>query len=165
MATPQPSPLRRRVAEHASRFPEFDTPSVGLFLAVREVAEAITARISERIQEGGLSFAAVKLLSVLEGPEAAELSQSQLGARLGVTRANMTGLLEGLERKGLVERSASPEDRRARHARLTPAGREALSRALATVYREMRDMLSGLPPGEVQDLATRLERVRETLTP
>lgn len=165
MTMPQPSPLRRRVAEHAKRFPEFDPPSVRLVLAVRELAETVTARMNERLQEGGLSFAAVKLLSLLESPEPAERTQSELGVELGVTRANVSGLMEVLERKGLVERVERPGDRRVRLARLTPAGREALAQALGRVYGEMRVMLGRFAPEHLEDLAAALEQVRDAITP
>jgi MarR family 2-MHQ and catechol resistance regulon transcriptional repressor len=52
---------------------------------------------------------------------------SQLGESLLVTKANITGMVDRLERDGLVERRRDPQDRRLWWVRLTQAGREALT--------------------------------------
>ena len=46
-----------------------------------------------------------------------------LGDELGVTRPNVTKLVDGLERGGLVERLPHPSDGRMVQAHLTAAGR------------------------------------------
>ena len=47
---------------------------------------------------------------------------SELGARLIVTRATVTGLLDSLERRGFVHRAPNPADRRSLLVEITPAG-------------------------------------------
>ena len=48
---------------------------------------------------------------------------------MGVSRPNVTKLVDGLERAGLVERTPHPTDRRRVQARLTDAGRELVREA------------------------------------
>ena len=48
---------------------------------------------------------------------------SRLSERLKVTSSNLTGVVDRLERKGLVQRFRSKEDRRVQHIEMTPAGR------------------------------------------
>jgi DNA-binding MarR family transcriptional regulator len=50
---------------------------------------------------------------------------SRLSERLKVTSSNLTGVVDRLERKGLVKRFRSQEDRRVQHIEMTPAGRIA----------------------------------------
>ncbi len=59
------------------------------------------------------------------GPEGLPLSA--LGRNLLVTKANITGMVDRLERDGYVTREAHPTDRRVTHARLTTKGRRFLA--------------------------------------
>ena len=52
---------------------------------------------------------------------------STLGRNLLVTKANITGMVDRLERDGYVAREAHPSDRRVTRARLTPKGQRFLA--------------------------------------
>ena len=55
-----------------------------------------------------------------------DLPLGELADDLVMTPRNVTGLVDRLERQGMVERVPDPEDRRSVRARLTPAGRETI---------------------------------------
>ncbi|OAT81422.1 MarR family winged helix-turn-helix transcriptional regulator [Desulfotomaculum copahuensis] len=71
----------------------------------------------------------------------AGLPLSELGQRMLVSRANITGLVDRLERDGLVTREADSADRRIIRARITPRAQELLTFMLPLhnelVYRAM----------------------------
>ncbi|WP_313642086.1 MarR family transcriptional regulator, partial [Paenibacillus sp.] len=73
----------------------------------------------------GLSTGRYRLLADLEDNEGEELP-SQLAEHLGVTRATVTGLIDTLERDGLVSRRSSSEDGRQRSVILTEKGAKKL---------------------------------------
>nr|WP_207929076.1 MarR family winged helix-turn-helix transcriptional regulator [Actinomadura sp. 6K520] len=52
----------------------------------------------------------------------------QLAARLRCDASHVTGIVDGLERRGLVERRPAPDDRRVKH--LVPTGEGERKRAL-----------------------------------
>ena len=54
------------------------------------------------------------------------LSQADLGETLGIERARLVRLLDGLEKRGLTRREPSPIDRRSHALFLTEAGEAAL---------------------------------------
>jgi DNA-binding MarR family transcriptional regulator len=56
------------------------------------------------------------------------LSQADLAERLGIEPARLVRLLDGLERRGLLRRRASPRDRRSHALVLTRAGARELKR-------------------------------------
>jgi DNA-binding MarR family transcriptional regulator len=56
------------------------------------------------------------------------LSQAEVAERLGIERARLVRLLDGLERRGLIRRRASPRDRRSHALILTPRGQRELKR-------------------------------------
>jgi len=55
-----------------------------------------------------------------------DLPLGELADDLVMTPRNVTGLVDRLERQGMVERVPDPEDRRSVRAKLTPAGRETI---------------------------------------
>ncbi|WP_019422230.1 MarR family winged helix-turn-helix transcriptional regulator [Paenibacillus sp. OSY-SE] len=73
----------------------------------------------------GLSTGRYRLLADLEDNEGEELP-SQLAEHLGVTRATVTGLIDTLERDGLVSRRTSATDGRQRSVVLTEQGARKL---------------------------------------
>jgi DNA-binding MarR family transcriptional regulator len=73
-----------------------------------------------------------------------ELSMTGMAELLGIGLPNVTGLVDRMEERGLVERSRDPDDRRVVHVRLTESGRripdgmEGLQRdLLGRVVREL----------------------------
>jgi DNA-binding MarR family transcriptional regulator len=56
------------------------------------------------------------------------LSQADVAERLGIERARLVRLLDGLERRGLIRRGASPRDRRSHALGLTREGHKELKR-------------------------------------
>jgi MarR family transcriptional regulator, organic hydroperoxide resistance regulator len=83
------------------------------------------------------------------------VTQQDLAERLYVTKGNVSGLVDRLVEAGLVERRASPGDRRSHALHLTRAGRRLAERGIAVQADFVRQTLGRLP---VSDLAT-LERL------
>ncbi|MFD0590184.1 MarR family winged helix-turn-helix transcriptional regulator [Paenibacillus sp. GCM10027627] len=91
----------------------------------------------------GLSTGRYRLLADLEDNGGEELP-SQLAEHLGVTRATVTGLIDGLERDGLVNRKASSEDGRQKSVMLTEAGRGKLRDMAPEHFARLEAMVGSL---------------------
>ena len=76
-----------------------------------------------------------------------ELTLSALSRKTMITKGTLTGIMDRLEAKELVERVASPEDRRSFFARLTASGRALFDMAF---------------PDHMVHLNTRLEQLSES---
>jgi DNA-binding MarR family transcriptional regulator len=72
----------------------------------------------------------------------------ELAGLFGVERAGITGLIDRVERRGLVERTTVPGDRRALRAQLTAAGHRAAVTVHGQVCAELEALSAGLPPAE-----------------
>lgn len=93
-----------------------DCPCFNLGLAHRRVARAY----EEALADLGLTIAQVHFLSCLyerDGRHAKEIAR-----QLGVDAGTLTPMIDRMERQGLVRRCPCPEDRRAAHICLEPAG-------------------------------------------
>jgi len=89
---------------------------------------------------------------------------SEIAEKLGVTRATMTGLLDGLEKEGLVIRRDHPEDRRKLSVWLTRKGRQKLDNILPGYYKTIMSIMSDLSEKERSNLISLLEKVNRGLT-
>jgi len=114
-------------------------------------------RAAEEDKAAGLSRARLSALSVVvfRGP----LTLGELAAAEGVRSATMTGIVNGLERDGLVRRRPHDTDRRAVQVEATAAGRRLLDRARA---RRLELVASKLADASYADLDV-LERAAELL--
>ena len=91
------------------------------------------------------------------------LSPHQLAERAGVTRATITGLLDGLEREGLAERQADASDRRALRLCLTPRGRQVAQAVFAQHGHWIASLFGALDAAERTQLARLLDKVATRL--
>src|SRR5580658_266713 len=98
----------------------------------------------------------LRLLRVASG-----LSQQELAAKLQIHPSRLVAILDNLERRGLVERRANPDDRRLYSIHLTKDGGETLEK-IGKVAREHQDaLLSALNRAERDELAALLLRIAD----
>jgi MarR family transcriptional regulator, 2-MHQ and catechol-resistance regulon repressor len=86
----------------------------------------------------------------------------ELGELLLVSRANVTGLVDCLARRGLVERAPDERDRRVRLVRLTRAGARLLEALLPAHYARVREMFKGMSDRDKAALSEQLARLRRS---
>jgi len=77
--------------------------------------------------------------------------------RLGCDASNVTGIVDRLEARGLVERTACAHDRRVRMLRLTPRGAQMRARIVAKM-NEPPEPIAGLPADDLAALCAILRR-------
>ncbi len=89
------------------------------------------------------------------------LRLTDLGSRLLITPPSVTGVVDRLERAGLVARGGSPTDLRAKQVALTAQGRRLVARILADHEGQIDAVLAGLSAAdraELQRLLAQLGR-------
>ncbi len=109
----------------------------------------------------GLSDAKLEVLQLLSCCSEQRACLHALGDELRVTRPNVTKLVDGLERGGLVERLPHPSDGRMVHAHLTPQGREIAEEALPGRQDLMRRLWDALDDDELAQLVGLLDTATE----
>jgi len=136
-------------------------PNRQLEFLLAEVVRLQLRVYNGRFRSTGLNQSQVAALIHLDRVE--ELSQTDLAARLGMRKAATGTLIDGLEGKGLVERTRGREDRRLQLVSISEAGRNVVSEvdgmgeALGTALRQ------GISREERAQLVSILQRLRENL--
>jgi DNA-binding MarR family transcriptional regulator len=123
---------------------------------LRALAMAQRGRVLAVAAEAGLSPPQLLALQALTPGEPAPMSH--LAELLRCDASNVTGLIDRLAARGLVERRPAPQDRRIRHLVLTDAGL-ALRDLVARRLEEPPDGFAALSPAEARRLRDLLRKV------
>jgi DNA-binding MarR family transcriptional regulator len=107
------------------------------------------------VRELGLRPASFGTLRALDEPR----SMSEIAAVLHCDNSNVTGIVDGLEERGLVRRTASERDRRVKLIALTAEGRRVRARLLRAMEKSP-DWLSGMSAADQRALRDLLRRVK-----
>ena len=138
-----------------------DEASEAEFFAAWEAFVTATQQARYRVNaegRGPLTFSQYHLVKALaEKP----LPSMEVAAAAGVTGATSTRMLDDLERRGIVSRSASKKDGRVVMVRLTAAGRRSVAQMREIVDAKRRAVHAGLDPEERRVAARILRRLAE----
>jgi len=88
------------------------------------------------------------------------LSQAQLSSMMLVNRANITSLIDRMERVDLVIRTPSPADRRSNIVKLTSRGEELLAEIEPHYTKEVKRIMAALKLNEQKKVIEMLEKIR-----
>lgn len=103
------------------------------------------------------SFSQVMILQALLMQK--ETRMNDLARFLGLSKANASGLVDRLVRRGLIERSHGVEDRRVVFVRLTPAGTRIARRLAGTQRKGLALMMRRIPERNLAVFIETLEQV------
>jgi DNA-binding MarR family transcriptional regulator len=132
------------------------------FLNLVRTSDRLQTRFNRLYREHGLTSAQYNLLRILRG-EGRPMCSMQVAGRMITEVPGITGLIDRLERGGLVERERSAEDRRVVMVAITPKGLETLAGLDELVMARHRDLLGHLDSQELRTLIRLLEKAREPL--
>ena len=153
IAAPQSRPPFEDATEEAFR---------GLIRAIGLIERAMQPYFA-RFGISGSQWGVLRTLHrAAEGGQAG-LRLTDLSERLLIRPPSVTGVVDRLERMGLVQRDTSPTDLRAKQVSLTPKGRGLIQRVLAVHRRQMDNVLGGLRLEERAQLHGLLERLGQHL--
>lgn len=148
---------RALIAEAARRG---DTNLVQLRLCFQllSLSSAIDRDCATRLAPHGLSEGRFVVLFLLHGA-GGTLPPHELAERAGVTRATISGLLDGLQRDGLLQRRCDAEDGRRLQIVLTARGKRLAADLFDQHTQWIGGLFNGLDSGEQVQLSRLLEKV------
>jgi DNA-binding MarR family transcriptional regulator len=158
-ALPTPDDLERFKA----RYPDLDPDSVALFLRVLSCGSNALLALDAFLGQYGLSHGRWITLILLQRNATPQTRLSTLAEQQGVTKATMTGLIQGLESGGLVAVKPDASDGRSRLVELTPEGLALLDQIMPDYYRQVANLARALTSAEQQDAAALLDRLAAAL--
>ncbi|MFH1018258.1 MAG: MarR family transcriptional regulator [Pseudomonadota bacterium] len=154
-------PTRRDLATLGRMYPIPDVSAVETFFSLLGVAGDVLSSTNSQMAKHKTSFGKIRVLAQLVRQPDQRLTPCELAKRIGVTRATVTGLLDGLEKCGYLRREGSREDRRSVSVHLLPAGRRFLETVMPDRFRHMAKIMTRLNRQERNVLQKLLIKVAE----
>jgi DNA-binding MarR family transcriptional regulator len=116
-------------------------------LVLLDAAKRIECRLEDALAAVGLSIAKYQALNALVSADA-PTRLSALAGSLECVRSNVTQLADRLEGDGLIRRVASPDDRRAVHAVVTPLGRQRHAAGAEAIHALQSELAARVDPAD-----------------
>jgi len=117
-------------------------PEPGLVDGLVQLSFLVQEILSQAAVRHDLSVAQLRLLGVLRDREP---GMQELARHLKLDKSSVTGLIDRAERRGLVRRTAHPQDGRAVRVAATAYGQELAARGAAEIARQVTSLASALP--------------------
>ncbi len=156
-------PDDKTLREFAERYQDMDPLAVKACIALARTASDLLTGFEAMLSRHGLSQGRFLALIVMNRNPEEAIGPSELAAKVGVTRATMTGLLDGLHADELIVRQVHTDDRRRVSVRLTAKGLDVLERVLPDYYRRTSKVMGSLTSDERVQLLSLLKKVNQLL--
>jgi DNA-binding MarR family transcriptional regulator len=135
------------------------TPAVAeaVMQALRRISRAIELHSHSLASRYGLTvpqLAVLKELGAGGGRSIGELTRA-----VHLSQATVTGILDRLQRRGLIERRRGEADKRKVHVWLTETGRQALEQSPPLLHENFLEAFSRLPEWQQTQILSSLQRI------
>lgn len=92
-----------------------------------------------------------------------EMKVSDLSQKLGLSNSTVSGIIDRLEKQGLVERKRSTDDRRVVYVSVTPKFKDTLQRHFKYAEKQFEELISKASAEELDKIIEGLETLRKVL--
>ena len=129
-------------------------------------ASCLKKKAGEFLRPFGLTDVQFNLMMLLkyQGDHEEGLSQAQLSSMMLVNRANVTSLIDRMEKVDLVVRTHTPSDRRTNIVKLTSRGKDLLARIEPLYTKEVKRIMAALKQDEQKAVIEMLEKIRGNIS-
>lgn len=140
---------------------ESDSLERSIIRSLRRIIRAVGLYSRELLRRRNLTTSQLATLRQL-GRHGA-LSAGEVARGISVSQATVTGIVDRLERRGLVTRSRDSEDRRRVVIDLTEHGRQAVASSPPPLHERFMVRLAELPEDERREIDRMLARIVEMM--
>lgn len=148
--------------DYIERNPDADPSATELVINILHTAELLARRLDQVLRAFGLTRGSHNVLQILGGATEA-LTPTEVSARLTVTSATVTGLLDTLETRGLIRRRAHPSDRRSILVEITDDGGRVLGALVPELIGHEKGWAAALTAARREQLLRLLGAVQDEL--
>jgi len=132
-----------------------------VLVAIRRIIRAIDLQSKRLVQSHGLT--GPQALVIKEVGRGAPLTAGELAHKVSLSQATITDIVKRLEKRGLVVRERSDQDKRQITLRLTTIGRELLNQSIPLLQEEFEQRFSALQDWEQNQLLSSVQRLAALL--
>ena len=151
------------MAQWRAEKPGLDVSPLGVLGRIQRLSIYFRDRAEEWLKPMDLTWESFSILAALRrSGKPYELRPTDMYREALLSSGAITNRIDGVERKGWVERRNDTADRRVTIVRLTPAGKAVIDKALDIHFRELSKLLGGMTRGDRDELGTLLGKLLAT---
>jgi MarR family 2-MHQ and catechol resistance regulon transcriptional repressor len=141
-----------------NRLPDNQRHALNVYVKLMRATNSATSRMHNHLKEDNLTVSQFGVLEAIYhlGP----LSQSELGEKILKSNANLTTVVDSLEKKNLVVRNRAGEDRRKVTVHLTESGKELIAKVFPRHAQVVAKELEFLSEDDKESLGKLLKKFR-----
>lgn len=125
-------------------------PREALGFLTWKVARMITSDLSARFAQAGVEVTVEQWRALIPVYKHDGITQGRLCEVMSQEKTGVSRLVAALEKRGLLKRVASKDDRRVKHLYITDAGRAVIDSTLDMVVESRLELEKGIDPGELE---------------
>ncbi|RDU37704.1 MarR family transcriptional regulator [Neobacillus piezotolerans] len=131
------------------------------FIVLMKTAKGIHEKIREQMLKSNLNVTEFSVLEVLY--QKGTLTIQQICQNVLISSGSMTYVIDKLEKRGLLKRSACPNDRRAIHVSITDEGLNIMDMIMPKYLDMVDGLFEVLNPEEAETFLKLLKKVNNTV--
>lgn len=131
--------------------------------SIADIYRIVYAKVNSDLRHYGLTPPQYSILRAVGRSETGSLPMNQIGKELIVTNANITVIVDNLEKRNCLKRIRGTKDRRVVWIELTPEGRRLWKKIVAVHRKKVAELMSGLPAQELEQLVANIAKIRDTI--
>lgn len=128
-----------------------------VLIAIRRIIQSVDLHSKQLVKQFGLT--GPQLIVLQEVSQSEEILASELSRAISLSQATVTGILDRLEKRGLIFRRRSNRDRRRVPAKITEAGESLLARTPPLMQESFTEQFLGLQSWEQHMILGSLQRL------
>ena len=136
-----------------------DDPSMEAWISIVSAYRAVHVLLNQQLVRSKLTFPQYRMMRVLG--KFGAMPMNKIGEHMLVTPANITGLVDRLERRGYIERVEKSTDRRIVRIKLTRKGKILYQRTSIQNRKLVNRIMRVLTNDELLNLAKLLEKIKK----
>ena len=130
---------------------------------VQHVANQFRRLGDENLQKEGITISQLRVIAYISHRGAVPVYQKELEEHFGIRRSSVTGLLQNMEKSGLLVRSGAPQDARVKLVALTEKSRELDEKLKSYIHGLESELMKGFTAEEKDAMRGFLLRMLENL--
>lgn len=151
---------QKRFENLSSAFPSFRSEAAWTVILLAWTHDSLMKELNNSLAKHNLSLAAFNVLAILH--ERKQVPLNQLGKLLVRTAANITGIVDGLAKRGLVKRVAHGEDRRVKLAELSSEGSALTAEIIPAYQATLNGIFQNLDANKVNTINSLLRELLDS---
>lgn len=152
-------PTSKSLEKFVRRYPDADISAISDFVNLLRASSDLSTALDKLLAKHNLLQGRWWVLVLLMRQDDLTSTPTDLADKAGVTKATMTGFIDGLVREGLVTRITDDIDRRKLLIKLTKLGQDKLDVVLPDYYKNVSSLMSTLSSSVRDSLVANLNQL------